>query len=260
MSARHSDWLMERIAAGDVPGDGTAEERAQLDALAESNAAILEELPVAAVAAEIERRLHVARAAAAHERRSRRRAWIGIGAVAAAAAVLAMFVLMRDDDSPRQVAEYDPAQLDGGVRIKGDARLVLHRKSGEAVTELRAGGMVTEGDRLQISYVSAGKPHGVILSIDGRGAVTLHYPSEPDQSTVLGKGKAIPLRHSYRLDDAPDYERFFFITSSQPMDPRQLVHIAERWAAQPRRARNKPLPLAKGLEQTTVLLRKAESK
>ena len=61
------------------------------------------------------------------------------------------------------------------------------------------------------------------------------------------------LSHSYELDDAPDYEQFFFVTASQPFaveDVRRaafkLVPVAGTMAVR--------LELPEQLEQTTLLI------
>lgn len=69
-----------------------------------------------------------------------------------------------------------------------------------------------------MSYVAAGRAHGVIVSIDGRGQVTLHFPADAGAPTALESGRAVPLSHSYELDDAPLFERFMFVTAEAPDD------------------------------------------
>ena len=70
-----------------------------------------------------------------------------------------------------------------GTRIKGTEKIdvskphiLVHRKVNDTVELLESGDEAKAGDLLQIAYVSAGADYGVILSIDGRGVVTLHYP------------------------------------------------------------------------------------
>ena len=47
----------------------------------------------------------------------------------------------------------------------------------------------------------------MIVSYDGRGVVTLHYPNVARASAELRAGGAVPLDHSFELDDAPLFER-----------------------------------------------------
>jgi hypothetical protein len=83
---------------------------------------------------------------------------------------------------------------------------------------LARGDKVTQGDVVQLAYNAMGATHGVIFSIDGRGTVTLHFPSERTGSTALKAKGANALDFSYELDDAPRFERFFFVTSDKPVD------------------------------------------
>ncbi len=62
------------------------------------------------------------------------------------------------------------------------------------------------------------------------------------------------LGFAYELDAAPDFERFFFVTSSKPFALDGLQKEAERLAAERGTARTEPLRAAKGLETASVLL------
>jgi len=246
----------------------------RLAALRASNEAILAAHSPQRAAVVIERRLADAKA-------KRRSAWwMAAPAVAATAVIL---LLIRgpggpDDPSgeglptlsnltsgaPTGEAE-DPTG--DGIRLKGaESRLVLHRQiegPNDQAERLREGQAVSEGDVLQVSYLAAGASHGVIVSIDGRGITTLHYPppQEPPTSTRLEQGAAIPLSSAYELDDAPSFERFFFVTSegSTPLNAEVVTRAAESLAASPSAARNAPLALPPELSQRAFLLEK-ESK
>ncbi len=121
-----------------------------------------------------------------------------------------------------------------GVRIKGlRASLRLHLETaGGELRQLSDGERVQSGARIQVAYVAAGSEHGVIVSIDGRGAATLHHPQSPAGDSALRDEGEIPLPFSYELDDAPKFERFFFITSPSPLDVQAVVDAAEALAAQ----------------------------
>jgi hypothetical protein len=299
--SRVPDWLLERVALDQIPpgqaddlarrvaADPTAE--ARLAALRASNQEILAALPPAQVAAEVERRRRVADIAAASEatpERSRPRAWLPAMGAMAAAAVLALAFLPRD---PRGADQGDVVTGLGGAedtRAKGDPHLVIHRKRGDEVERLGQGAAARAGDLLQIGYVAAGHTHGLILSIDGAGVVTLHHPIAPDADTTLpapaqgtpgpaapgkpapGKG-VIELAHAYELDDAPAYERFFFITpahasgapaTTPPGAPEAAIDVAlildraHALARNPAAARGAPLELPDSLQQWSFLLRK----
>lgn len=124
---------------------------------------------------------------------------------------------------------------------------------------LRPGALVEPGDVVQVSYVAAGHDYGVVVSIDGRGEVTLHHPARPrDVPRVKARGE-VPLDHAFEFDDAPGFERFFFVTASgHPLEPEAVMAAARRLAtAGFVAARVDPLPLPEDLSQTSFLLRKA---
>src|SRR5690606_19161898 len=110
----------------------------------------------------------------------------------------------------RAAAAIDAADDTGpeGVRLKGqEPHLALHRRAAGAVVErLGEGATARAGDVLQVSYVAAGRRRGAVLSIDGRGVVTLHFPERAGAATELVQEGAVPLAHAYELDDAPAFE------------------------------------------------------
>ncbi|MCP4133391.1 MAG: hypothetical protein GY754_20655 [bacterium] len=116
------------------------------------------------------------------------------------------------------------------IRLKGSTRFFIYRKSAAGKERLKTGAQVKEKDLLQLAYISVKAHYGVILSIDGRKAVTLHYPASETGSTELEINKKHVLPNSYELDDAPDFERFFFITSRVEINARELAKAAEKFA------------------------------
>jgi len=270
------------------------DERARLAELERSNAEILAELPPDQVAAEVTRR---ASAQAAHPsaapvpvRNGRTRLWSGrrlfalsSGLAAAAGAVLVTVAVGRQagwidatptpgssgDEiatSPGDIGSHDRDSLPDVTRVKGPPRLLLHRKRSDGKTELldAKNDAARAGDRIQISYMRGdaahGAVHGVILSIDGAGAVTLHFPPLPGGSTLLKRpnqgDSAASLSHSYELDDAPDYERFLFVTSPTPIDVGAVLVSAEKLARDRAAAARDSLALPPTLAQLWYTLRK----
>ena len=109
---------------------------------------------------------------------------------------------------------------------------------------------------LRLGYVAAGRRFGVILSIDGRGAVTLHFPSSPTGATALaGPGESL-LPDAFELDDAPEFERFFLITADSPPAVDGVLAAARSLGASSHGAGVGLLELPPGLDQTSFLLRK----
>ena len=266
--ARIPDWLLERVALGEVPArlrddleprlaaDPSAADR--LAALAADDRAILAAHPPARVAAEVERR-RGARQVVVVSRRYR------LAGIAMAAAAVALFLTIRpahrpDDGRGAVATRSDRPGAAPSERVKGDHHpyLRIHRQRGAGSELLSPAQRVTAGDRLQLSYVAGAARYGVILSIDGRGVVTVHFPeSETGDTALAERRQPVFLAHSYRLDDAPGFERFFLVTADHPISVAAVRAAAERLASQPRQAERGTLALDPDLEQSSFLLRKA---
>ncbi|QSQ27021.1 ActD protein [Pyxidicoccus parkwayensis] len=264
-------WLLERVALGELPPDALADARARLARepdgagrlarLEEDSRRILERHPPAAVAAEVERRLAArARIEAARESgRSGQGGWHGLSLGMPVAASLALLFLSTQREVP-DTGEFEtdsPPVVWGSYEgVKGDPMLRIHRQGATEPELLTNHATARRGDVLQLSYISAGRPYGVVVSMDGRGAVTLHHPATLTGSTALNPGDAVTLDHAYELDDAPGFERFVFVTSSAPLDVAMVLESAHVLARQPFEARTRPLPLPDTLAQTSFTLEK----
>jgi len=140
-------------------------------------------------------------------------------------------------------------------RLKGSAHpsLAVYRRTDTGSERLADGAVARPGDLLRVGYASAGRPYGLILSIDGRGAVTLHLPPSGDRAVPLTPGKMVLLDAAYELDEAPRVERFYFVTAREPFAAEPVVSAARR-AAQG--TVPDALPLPPGLEQVTFAIQK----
>ena len=87
--------------------------------------------------------------------------------------------------------------------------------------------MAYAGDLIQVFYRAAGKPFGVIVSVDGRGTVTRHLPASGTRAVRLIQGDPVSLDYSYELDDAPNWERFYFLTANTSFDVRDVTRAAK---------------------------------
>lgn len=251
---------VEQLALGELEPEAAAAIRERLGqaaddelaAIDQSNREILSEYPAAAMAARIRARAETPSGAAA---RSRGWApWVFAPTLVAATAALVWIVVgeggqVDDGTTPTTSAalivddgEPERTRIKGGV----DPHVVIDRQTAGGHERLATGEQVRAGDLLQVSYVGAGRRHGVILSIDGAGVVTLHHPSSVDAAPELAEGKEVPLRQSYELDDAPGYERFVFVTRDDDIAPDvdEVLRAAETLARDPQRARDEVLPLA----------------
>lgn len=139
----------------------------------------------------------------------------------------------------------------------GKTQLLVYRKSGDAAEMLDEAERVTPGDLLQLAYVSAGERYGIILSIDGRGVVSLHFPEAMDASTHMEINREIFLPNAIELDDAPDFERFFLITSPGPLDVSVVMESAGG-LAEGGNSMEGSLDLPEGINQISFLVLKGD--
>jgi hypothetical protein len=149
------------------------------------------------------------------------------------------------------------------TRIKGEelldftkTQIIIYRKSNSEIELLKNRDQAKAGDLLQIAYIPAGKTYGVIFSIDGSGIVTLHHPESKSSSSTLKQEKKNILSSSYELDNAPDFERFFFITAMEEIEVQSIIKKAEELALSPTSAKTKKLELPESYSQFSILLKK----
>ncbi len=238
-----AELLVERLAKGELSVDEATRVRAalgedadaRLQAIAADDAATLERMPPERVARIVRARL----AASDSARSSVPRWWIPMTAFAAAS--LAVWCAVRPSPHGGELLP-DGGAGEGGmlvdpsgdvVRIKGDPAFTIDRLAGAGIERLDDGARVRAGDRLQLQYRAGDRSHGAIVSIDGAGTATLHFPSTVHGSTRLRAGGLIALDHSYELDDAPSFERFFFVTTdaSTTLDVAMVLAAAKTLAA-----------------------------
>lgn len=251
------DWLVERIALDEVPPASRARISGidpqalaeRLAALRADNAVELAAYPAAPAVAQLE-----ARIAAEAKRRTaaRRRKFASVlGALGTVAAIVVLVLVTRTSTETRAIDEPEV------TRPKGHARLLAFRNAGDHAEPLSEDALVQAGDTIQLRYHGGGQRHGVIASIDGAGAVTLHYPADERASTSLA-AKPTSLPNSYTLDDAPRFERFLFLTSEQPLDVRDTLG-ALRALARRVDSVSAPADLPAHIQQWSFRLRKPDN-
>jgi hypothetical protein len=244
------DWLLERLALGELDAETAADVRRRLAAegrspdevvatVAASNKEILEQLPATPTAAAIRRR-----AEKAAERPVRRRAFLWTLPIALAGGVAASLLMTGPTE-----------------RIKGeDLKVYVYRHGATGDELLTNGAHAAGGDLLQLAYASRNGGYGVLLSIDGARKVTLHLPeNENGKAAPLREGGArVELPSAYQLDDAPAFERFFLVRAAAPFPITIAVDAARAVAAQPS-ARTQALALPPGFEQISLALDKTHA-
>jgi hypothetical protein len=241
------DWLVERLAAGDLPAaqaealrrrlEGEAGGPERLASLASSNAEILAAHPPAEMA-------HLIRTRAAADAAKRTAAlprsfWVmGVPVLACAAAIAAVFLLppARPGGSGGTVVLAPVGTADDGVILKGlEPRLRVYRKLGRKIERLTDGAAARAGDELQLAYIAAGRRYGAVLSLDGSGRVTFHLPVDGAGSAaaLLRAQGEVSLPASYQLDAAPRFERFLFVTADAPFSIERLPEVIRGDASPP---------------------------
>lgn len=229
--------LVEQLVLGELSPGKAASVRARLEAepdglerlsaIEASNARVLERMPPRVLAARVAPEPHATRR------------WMWAPALALAAAAL-LYVGIPPQGST-QLPVVDP-----GVRVKGEALdLAIHLQTPQGPVQLQDQAQVQAGDQLQLSTVTAKPSYAAVLSVDGKGVVTQHLPERGGQAVLLEPGPH-PLPHAYTLDDAPEFERFFLVTSPEPFALQPLLKQAQSGA----------LELDPTLEQRMLTLKK----
>ena len=146
-----------------------------------------------------------------------------------------------------------------GDTIKGlHPSLTMFRQTPQGSEALADCVAARQGDVVRLAYQAAGQSYGVIVSIDGRGGVTMHLPPTGGEAARLRPGDKVLLDQAYELDDAPRWECFYFVTAPQPFDTQRVIEAAKREAALHRPSPPATLALPRGLEQSTFVLHKKD--
>lgn len=268
MPRRSPDLLLEQLRLGELPerlrkrllADPQTAERLML--LEKSDEEILRRYPPGEIAGRIRERsrtgTHTAPpsdepapedlSAVAHLRR-----------VAARSRLLPLLaaLLVVGLSVPIVLSTVDGRQERSEVRVKGLLpSLRVYRESPSGIELLHDGSRVRRGDLLQIGYVAGEARYGMIFSIDGRGAITLHLPERANGAPQLQGAGQILLPFSYELDSAPRFERFVFVTSTAPFSVAQVLQ-AERLAVA-KQGPNALPSLSSAFSVVTVTLDKGE--
>lgn len=262
------DWLLERVHLGELPPAELADAQRRIDAdpdaqarlarLAREDQETLARYPAADIAARIHDKARVAKARDAAQRdgnKGRRSFLLALPALAGAA-VLVLAVIDRDAG----VLNDDAMSSSEVTRTKGAAQLVITRKRGKEEEQLARGQSAKAGDLLQLGYRAAGAAYGAILSLDGRGNVTQHLPEAAAAAARLDAQGLVTLNRAYELDDAPNFETFFFVYGKEAFALAPVLEAARALRRQGQNAGQESvrLRLPSGLEQTVFVVQKAE--
>ncbi len=228
------DWKLEKYLTGDLPAEEMREIRKmeevdeifanRVKMLREDNAAILKRLPFEKLSEKIAMMPGRSNAGAGNTVRVNFKL---VKLAAAAALVLAVVTvalfsqrsLSEQNTQLMEVAMVDASGAgDDGVRIKGmDARMEVWKKTGDSAVQMENLGEAREGDEIQLRYAVAEKCFGLLFSMDGNGTITMHMGRD-NRAVELEPGKMTTLPFAYKLDNAPKFEKFFFLTSKDEFE------------------------------------------
>jgi hypothetical protein len=108
---------------------------------------------------------------------------------------------------------------DEGTRVKGAvAGIEVWRKAGESAERLAPEAAARAGDIVQLRYAVPESCYGALVSVDGRGVLTVHLSGDSGKAAPLTPGRLVALKSSYQLDDAPKFEAFYLITAADNFD------------------------------------------
>ncbi|MFH1574115.1 MAG: hypothetical protein ABIG68_09030 [Acidobacteriota bacterium] len=257
------DLLLERYRLGEMPPaeikrlrrrlDRDEGLRARLRALDDSDEEVRRRYPSGWLAARIRQRLGGSASRPFPDVRRRSSGWqLPIAATAAAVVVLA--VGWRFFGPPYLQPGWMASDSAGPVeRIKGRT-LMLFRKTAEGSEPLGDGAQARAGDQVRIGYRAAGPCYGMILSIDGRGVVTRHFPDQGERAAPLTPDGLALLDHSYELDDAPGWERFYLVSGAEAFLVAPVLEAAQKLARAAGPGPAGALNLSAPLDQSSLVL------
>lgn len=212
------DWKLERFLTGDLPDKEMKEIQnlekkdaflaRQLQALRENNKVILEELPFENLVEKLPKT---------------KKQWnFNFGKLAIAAVfilaltlscVLVNFILKTPANE--NVMEKMQVAVHTETRVKGfDARIEIWKKTETGIIQLENLDEVKAGDEVQVRYSVPEKCFGILFSMDGNGNLTQHM-GNAEKAIALLPGKIQSLPFAYKLDNAPHFEKFFFVTAKK---------------------------------------------
>lgn len=262
---RHTEvpaWKLERFLLGELPAAEMdrirnqvatdAQLERQLDALRADSELMYGRYPVEWMARRIERRADQWGQQPQKLFTLSPIRWPRMWPVPAAVGLAAVLALISVGDDVGDSGDFNQNPLPG-IRLKGTGpRLSLHRKIDNGSEQLVDGAVGHAGDQIQVRYHAAGRPFGAILSVDGNGAVMVHLPASGDRAQTLQSAGPVSLEFAIELDDAPRWERFYFVTSESEFELAAVTKAAAATATTKRDS----LALGDGQAQFLVTLNK----
>jgi hypothetical protein len=235
LSPREREFLSQNLTP--------QEEKAGRERIDVSNQEILNKYPAEDMARKIDERLS---RSALSQRDAQHRWKLPLTVLAAVASIL-LVVFHRADP------QYDDILLKGQ-----EPRILVYRKLENGYERLKSGDIGRAGDTVQLRYIAGGSRYGVIFSIDGTGHVTQHFPVDDRGNTELETKGEVALLFAYELDDAPLFERFYFVAAQEPLSVEGILDKAKALGSR-RPPKEEALDLPENMKQFFVTIRKAEN-
>ena len=134
--------------------------------------------------------------------------------------------------------------------------LAVYRRTNRGSETMADGAIARPGDLVRLGYAAVPQAYGVILSVDGRGTVTRHLPANGARAALLARDRMNLLDAAYELDDAPGWERFYFVAADAAFDVEPIVATVRQLAGRELHRPPGRLPLGREFSQTMFLLQK----
>jgi hypothetical protein len=229
------EWRLERFRLGELPESEMAKIRQQLvedpamqrqlEALERDSCEILRRYPAEVYLERIRQRANPE----IFDEKSRYFQLFSWRLAYAALPLACGLLLWLSIPEPHQIASDNSRSGLEQTTIKGlRPRLLAYQQHGAVIEPLRPGSVSRRGDRVQLGYVAAGQSYGCIFSLDGRGAVTLHFPDHSMARPHLDPRGEVLLAEAYELDDAPNFEHFILVTANHPFVVDEILAIARK--------------------------------
>lgn len=261
-----SEYYLERYALGELPDEETETIRQQVTAdpelqavlvnIESSNREILALYPPPIVKASLSTQL-----TGMQKKSFPLKRFLAFASVATALliVVLVLPLLKKKSVTIYPDAEQNITLVKGIPKVDlSVTQLLVYRKIQDQVEILANGDHSRVGDLLQLAYIANEESYGMIFSIDGRGMITLHFPEDKEASTKLELNKQFFLPNAFELDDAPGFERFFFLTSKTPIDVNAVLKGLETLAENPEKIKEIHIDLPGKIKQYSFLILKGE--
>ncbi len=233
MARRIPDLYIEKLLLGELDDEKRRELEADPEVkrrtaeLEASNRQILDQYDPDTMARQIRARFE-----REHAEEQKRRTIIPFRPRAVALVAAAALVMAVSGVAIFRTTALADQHLTDTVRMKGlEPHLLIYRQANGESELLSDGATASAHDLIQVGYVAGQHEYGMIFSIDGRGVITVHFPESPSGPLRLEQDGETHLSYAYELDDAPEFERFYLLSSPRRFDRALGYEVAEQIAA-----------------------------